>query len=72
MASFAQTVGTTTATISRVADGTVVPRRDLMHRIYQATNGLVTPDDLLGLRCVHQRSARTDADDVDGRDEGEG
>lgn len=53
MGTFAKTVGTTTATISRVADGTVVPRRDLMHRIYGATNGSVTPNDLVGIYCVH-------------------
>lgn len=57
MARFAQTVDTTTATISRIADGAVVPRRDLMHRIYKATNGLVTPNDLVGLHCVQPCSA---------------
>jgi len=49
MGTFAKTVRTTTATISRVADGTVVPRRDLMERIYVATAGLVTPNDLVGI-----------------------
>jgi hypothetical protein len=49
MGTFAKTVGTTTATISRVADGTVVPRRGLMERIYVVTQGLVTPNDLVGI-----------------------
>jgi hypothetical protein len=52
MATFAATVDTTTATVSRIADGIVVPRRDLMHRIYAATEGAVTPNDLVGLYCV--------------------
>lgn len=52
MGQFAQLVGTTTATISRVADGIVVPRRDLMKRIYEATEGAVTPNDLVGLYCI--------------------
>jgi predicted transcriptional regulator len=52
MGMFAKTVGTTTATISRVADGTVVPRKALMERIHAATAGQVTPNDLVGLYCV--------------------
>lgn len=52
MAAFARSVGTTTATISRVADGTVVPRRDLMQRIHRHTEGRVTPNDLIGLFCI--------------------
>ena len=52
MGQFAQMVGTTTATISRIADRIVVPRRDLMQRIYEATEGAVTPNDLVGLYCV--------------------
>lgn len=52
MGDFAKTVGTTTATISRVADGIVVPRKDLMHRINVATRGLVTPNDLVGIYCT--------------------
>ena len=54
MGAFAKTVGTTTATISRVADGTVVPRKALMERIYDATAGLVTPNDLVGLYCARR------------------
>ena len=52
MGAFAKTVGTTTATISRVADGVVVPRKALMERIYEATGGQVTPNDLVGLHSV--------------------
>lgn len=52
MAAFADTVGTTTATISRVSDSIVIPRRDLMRRIHEASGGLVTPNDLVGLYCV--------------------
>lgn len=52
MGSFAKTVGTTTATISRIADGVVVPRKELMQRIHKTTNGSVTPNDLVGLYCV--------------------
>ena len=49
MARFADMVGTTTATISRIADGTVMPRRALMQRIFEATGGAVTPNDLVRL-----------------------
>ena len=53
MGEFAKVVGTTTATISRIADGAVVPRKALMERIYAATRGLVTPNDLVGIYCIH-------------------
>lgn len=53
MGSFAKTVGTTTATISRIADGIVVPRKELMQRIHSATHGAVIPNDLVGLHCVN-------------------
>jgi transcriptional regulator with XRE-family HTH domain len=49
MASFASAVGTTTATISRIADGLVMPRKSLLVRIHRETGGLVTPNDLAGL-----------------------
>ena len=52
MGEFARAIGTTTATVSRVADGTVIPRKALMQRIYDATAGKVTPNDLIGLYCV--------------------
>ena len=49
MVDFASRVSTTPATISRIADGTVMPRRALMQRIFAATGGTVTPNDLTGL-----------------------
>ncbi|WP_179379773.1 hypothetical protein [Jannaschia marina] len=52
MAVFAKSVNTTTATVSRIADGIVTPRKGLMKRIYDATDGAVTPNDLVGLHCV--------------------
>ena len=52
MGDFAKTVDTTTATISRIADGIVIPRKDLMQRINIATRGLVTPNDLVGIYCT--------------------
>lgn len=44
---FAAEVESTAGTISRVADGLVVPRRALMLRIYVATSGRVSPNDLV-------------------------
>jgi len=52
MATFASRVGTTAATISRVVDRSVTPRRALVERIYEETGGQVTPNDLAGLYCV--------------------
>lgn len=49
MGKFAKSVGTTTATISRIADGSVVPRKALMERIFVVTDGNVTPNDLVDL-----------------------
>ena len=49
---FAHTIGTSVATVSRIGDGIVVPRRELLVRIYHETDGLVTPNDLVGLHCV--------------------
>lgn len=49
---FARRLGTTTATVSRIADGLVVPRRKLLQRIHQETDGLVTPNDLTELYCA--------------------
>lgn len=46
---FAKKIGTTTATVSRIADGLVVPRRALMHAIHHHTGGEVTPNDLVEL-----------------------
>lgn len=52
MTEFAVSVGTTAATISRIVDGSVMPRRALMLRIYQATHGLVTPNDIADIHCT--------------------
>ena len=54
MGAFAKTVGTTTATISRVSDGIVVPRKALLERIYEATAGLVTTNDIVGIAMENQ------------------
>ena len=57
---FAGKVGTSVATVSRVGDGLVVPRRELLVRIYDETDGLVTPNDLIGLYCVDACPRRTE------------
>lgn len=49
LAAFASRIGTTAATVSRIADGSVVPRRRLLENIFEATQGRVTPNDLTGL-----------------------
>jgi len=46
---FALRVGTTGATISRITNGQVMPRKALMSAILRETEGLVTPNDLFGL-----------------------
>tara|TARA_B100001971_G_C18250304_1_gene577617 strand:- start:2580 stop:2843 length:264 start_codon:yes stop_codon:yes gene_type:complete len=46
---FAERVGTTPATISRVVNGQVVPRRALMAAIIEATDRQVTAGDLVGI-----------------------
>ncbi len=46
---FAESVGTTPATISRVVNGRVVPRRGLMAAIIEATDRQVTAGDLVGI-----------------------
>ena len=46
MAAFAEKIGTTAATVSRISDGLVVPRKKLLVRIHEATGGLVCPNDL--------------------------
>lgn len=37
------------STITRAAEGDTMPSRDLMGKIFKATNGLVTPNDFYGL-----------------------
>jgi len=63
MAMFASRVGTTAATISRVVDRSVTPRRSLVRRIYEETGGQVTPNDLAGLYCVTPCSPMVPQDD---------
>ena len=46
---FALRVGTTGATISRITNGQVMPRKALMAAILRETEGQVTPNDLFGL-----------------------
>ena len=48
-AEFAARIGTTGATLSRILNAQVVPRRGLMEAIFRETDGLVTPNDLVGL-----------------------
>lgn len=48
MAQFGEQIGTTGPTVCRIAAGQV-PRRDLMVKIYEATEGRVTPNDLVGI-----------------------
>lgn len=57
MSAFAQKIGTTTATVSRVADGQVVPRKTLLLRIYEESEGFVTPNDLVGLPSMETNSS---------------
>lgn len=54
---FGERIGTTTATVSRIADGLVVPRRALLVAIYNESKGLVTPNDITGL---HHLPGQTD------------
>jgi hypothetical protein len=50
LTSFAALVGTTEATLSRACLGRNLPRRELMVRIWQETNGEVDANALFGLR----------------------
>lgn len=53
---FAARIGTTTATVSRITDGIVVPRRKLLLRIFEETGGQVTPNDITGIHppsCIN-------------------
>ena len=52
---FAKTCGVSASSIHRVRNGEVIPNRRLLDAIYQATNGQVTPADLIGV-----------SDDLDG------
>lgn len=57
---FAARIGTTTATVSRIADGLVVPRRKLLIRIHEETGGLVTPNDLTGIHPITHSTNTTE------------
>lgn len=46
---FAKTCGVSASSIHRVRNGQVIPNRRLLDAIYQATNGQVTPADLIGV-----------------------
>lgn len=37
------------STITRAADGSTLPSRDLMSKIHEATGGMVTPNDFFGI-----------------------
>ncbi len=65
MAAFGSRVGTSAATISRVANNTVTARMSLVKRIYEETGGQVTPNDLAGLYCKTPCHVRKS--DIDGR-----
>jgi len=56
MAQFGQQIGTTGPTVCRIAGGQV-PRRELMVKIYEATGGLVTPNDLVGIATDSELSS---------------
>ena len=46
---FSRRANTTLATISRISDGLMMPRKELLERIYKETGGMVTPNDIAGL-----------------------
>jgi DNA-binding XRE family transcriptional regulator len=48
-ASFAALIGVPQATISKICSGKMLPQRDIMRRIYVATNGEVDANALFGL-----------------------
>ena len=49
---FSHRTKTTLATISRISDGLVMPRKELLERIYRETEGLVTANDIAGFPCA--------------------
>lgn len=42
-------VGVSVSTITRAAEGSTMPTRDLLGKIYAETAGAVTPNDFLGI-----------------------
>lgn len=57
LTSFAAIIGTTEATLSRVCLGRNIPRRELMVRIWQETNGEVDANALFALRIAAKARA---------------
>lgn len=45
----AATAGVSVSTITRASEGITIPSRDLMQKIFDATEGAVTPNDFYGL-----------------------
>ena len=45
----AERLGVSVSTITRAAKGEIIPQRELMNRIFEATEGKVTPNDFFGL-----------------------
>ncbi|MEO0486893.1 MAG: helix-turn-helix transcriptional regulator [Pseudomonadota bacterium] len=64
MSEFGAMVGTTGATICRIANGQV-PRKALMAKIHEATGGQVSPNDLVGVSDT-QRDDHRGEDNLDG------
>jgi transcriptional regulator with XRE-family HTH domain len=62
MSRFAEQIGTTTATVSRIADGSVVPRKNLLIRIFEVTGGQVTPNDLTGIHPLVRNDRKMEKD----------
>ncbi|WP_162232715.1 helix-turn-helix domain-containing protein [Sphingomonas sanxanigenens] len=45
----AQATGSAVSTITRAARGEIIPSRDLMIKLFEATDGAVTPNDIFGI-----------------------
>jgi transcriptional regulator with XRE-family HTH domain len=45
----ADEAGVSVSTITRAAEGATMPSRDLMGKIFKATDGAVTPNDFYGI-----------------------
>lgn len=48
----AEANGVSVSTITRAADGTTIPSRELMDKLYAYTEGMVTPNDYFGVGAV--------------------
>jgi hypothetical protein len=62
MSRFAKQINTTTATVSPIADGSVVPRKNLLIRIFEVTEGQVTPNDLTGIHAPVRNDKKMEKD----------